>query len=141
MSQNKRPSGPLMKFGKDLAAAHNIKYPTNPMPFAIRLTVPLEAKVFYIHKVTDRYDADNISKPLWDALQKSAYGNDNVIKYLETLKMDFGKTPDRFELDITMMDEQDFVVLFDFMYSKTSSSDRLVYVAISDFQSKNVRFI
>jgi Holliday junction resolvase RusA-like endonuclease len=141
ISQNNRPKAKLDALKNDLVAAHNNKYPYTPMPLTSPLNIPLEAKVFYIHKVIDKFDADNISKPLWDALQGQAYNNDYIIKYLETIKIDFYSIPDRFELDVTNIDEQDLEVLFDFIYDNHNPKERFLYVALSDYQSKNVRFV
>ncbi|MCH7396729.1 RusA family crossover junction endodeoxyribonuclease [Belliella sp. DSM 107340] len=141
LSQNDRPKAKLKILRSELVGAYNKKYPLNKMPLNILLNTPLEAKVFYIHKIRDRFDADNISKPLWDALQGQAYNNDYIIKYLETLKIHFNSTPDRLEFDVSNMDDQDLEDLINFIYDHPQPKDRLLYIALSEYKSKNVRLI
>ncbi len=141
LSQNNRPSAKLDELRDDLKHAYNVKYSPGSLPCTPLLKEPLEAKVFYIHKIEDKMDADNISKPLWDALNKITYQDDFAIKYLETLKIDFGKTSDRLSLDVTNLDSQDFENLFDFIFDTRGIEDRFLYVAVSDYESKNVRFV
>jgi Holliday junction resolvase RusA-like endonuclease len=138
LSQNNRPSAFLTRLGTDLINAHNVKY-KKKMPFNPCIKGSLQAKVFYIHRVPDYKDADNISKPLWDSLNKKAYDDDKQIKYLETLKIDVN-TPDIVELDITSIAFDDFHKLFDFVFDIGISKDRMLYVDISDYESNKVRF-
>ena len=81
LSQNNRSSALIARLQNDLTIAHNLKYSANPMPKAPRISGSLQAKVFYIHRVPDYKDADNISKPLWDSLNNHAYYDDKQIKY------------------------------------------------------------
>lgn len=41
----------------------------------------LYAIVYYFHNVKTDLDADNMSKPIWDALESSAYSDDKVIRW------------------------------------------------------------
>lgn len=140
LSQNNRSTALLNRLRLDLTVAHNIKYPTNLLP-----KVPLiddeylQAKVFYIHRVPDYKDADNISKPLWDCLNNHAYKDDKQIKYIETLKINV-TTTDIFELDTTTIEDGDYQKLLDFIFDITSTKERMLYVDVSEYQSKNVRF-
>ncbi|RLC19757.1 MAG: hypothetical protein DRI57_06380 [Deltaproteobacteria bacterium] len=43
-------------------------------------TSPLYGKVYYFHRENTQLDADNLSKPVWDALEGLAYEDDSVIK-------------------------------------------------------------
>lgn len=99
----------------------------------------LMVKAFYIHRVPDYKDADNISKPLWDSLNDHAYLDDEQIKYLETLKIKFD-TPDIMQLDVTSMDEYDLERLFQFLDNNTGNEERFLYVEINDYMSNKVRF-
>ena len=73
ISQNNRSTALLTRLRNELTAAHNIKYPANMLPRVPLINEEyLQAKVFYIHKVPDYKDADNISKPLWDSLNNHA---------------------------------------------------------------------
>ena len=140
LSQNNRTSALLNRLKNDLTVAHNVKYPMNRLP-----KVPLindnylQAKVFYIHKVPDFKDADNISKPLWDSLNNHAYVDDKQIKYIETLKVDINRT-DLVEFNTENMDNEDYEKLVDFVLNPINNTDRILYVNIADYESKNVRF-
>ena len=138
LSQNSRSSTDLEKFRFQLLYAYFNKFTSETLPLNPFLKDSLEAKAFYIHKVKDRFDADNISKPLWDALNKHAYKDDRQIKYLETLKIDTN-TPDIFELDITDIEIDDLNKILDFLFDTSGLKERILYVALTDYESKNVR--
>lgn len=138
LSQNNRSTALIARLQYDLTVAHNLKYVTNPMPKTPRISGTLQAKVFYIHRVPDLKDADNISKPLWDSLNNHAYQDDEQIKYLETLKIDVN-TFDILELDLTNIDSDDFSKIVDFVLDPSSPTQRILYVCVSDFESKKVR--
>jgi Holliday junction resolvase RusA-like endonuclease len=139
LSQNNRSTALITRLRNDLTVAHNLKYVTNPMPKTPRISGSLQAKVFYIHRVPDYKDADNISKPLWDSLNGYAYVDDEQIKYIETLKINV-TTRDIFQLDITDIDILDLQVLLDFLDNTGGSKERILYVNVSDYESNKVRF-
>lgn len=140
LSQNNRSTAQLLRLRDDLSIAHNLKYSKNPMP-----KVPLiedeylQAKVFYIHRVPDYKDADNISKPLWDCLNNHAYRDDKQIKYIETLKVDLNRE-DLIEFNTDNMDNDDYSTLVEFILGDDKSRERMIYINVSDYESKNVRF-
>jgi CTP:phosphocholine cytidylyltransferase-like protein len=138
LSQNNRSSAKLARLRNDLMNAHNLKYGHETM---IQHSGNLEAKVFYLHSVFDFKDADNISKPLWDSLNNYAYVDDKQIKYLETLKIQIDKNNhgDILELDLTNIDNDDLSKVVDFMLNPASPTKRILYVCVSDFESKKVR--
>ncbi|MFZ2897251.1 MAG: RusA family crossover junction endodeoxyribonuclease [Saprospiraceae bacterium] len=141
VSQNNRSTATINRLQRDLVAAHNQKYPNDPMPKNPQISSdPLCAKVFYIHRVPDFKDADNISKPLWDALNGIAYVDDRQIRYLETFKID-ESYPGLFEIDITEIDTIDLSAILDFFENIQNDQDRILYVSISDHENSNVRFI
>jgi hypothetical protein len=140
LSQNNRSSILLTRLRNVLTTAHNVKYPSNPLPKVPLINDEyLQAKVFYIHKVPDYKDADNISKPLWDSLNNHAYVDDKQIKYIETLKINLN-TRDLVELNTENMDNHDFEKLVDFVFDITGTKERILYINVSDYESKNVRF-
>ncbi len=140
ISQNSRRLADVLALGGILEAAHNTKA-ANLIPPGNTMTPipndPLLARVYYIHKIEDKKDADNISKPLWDSLNKRAYPDDRSIKYLETLKVHV-KAQGLHELDVTYMDDKDFDDLIDFLVDPRKQ--RFLYVEISDLQFNKVRF-
>lgn len=139
VSQNNRSSGLIARLQNDLTTAHNTKYGPLSMPKVPQIIGSLQAKVFYLHRVPDYKDADNISKPLWDSLNNHAYQDDKQIKYLETLKIDIN-TPDIFQLDITEIEDTELQSLLDFLSNVGGAKNRILYVDISDYESKKVRF-
>lgn len=140
LSQNNRSTAQLRRLRNDLTNAHNLKYPHDTLPkFPLINDEYLQAKVFYIHRVPDFKDADNISKPLWDCLNKHAYEDDKQIKYIETLKVDV-KRSDLVEFNTENMDNDDYEKLVDFVLNPGSKKERILYVNVSDYESKNVRF-
>lgn len=141
LSQNNRSSARINSLGNAIIAAHNLKYPKDPWPRTITNYElnDLEAKVFYLHKVNDFKDADNISKPLWDSLNAKYYKDDKQIKYLETLKVSTKNTNNWLEFDLTDADDSDFIDLVDFLLG-INKDERVLYIALDDFKAKNVRF-
>jgi hypothetical protein len=144
LSQNNRTKTLVDNLGNDLIREYNT-YPSKASYFSLPrnrtnwLTCDLSVKVFYIHKSLDRFDADNISKPLWDSLNEKVYQDDYQNKYLETLKVD-RKTVGSCEFDITNMDLEDLAVLEDFLFNSASTIDKLLYIEVSDFDMKKIRF-
>lgn len=144
LSQNNRSRALIARLRTDLELAHNQKYPLPnvrlPRNQNTFIQGDLQVKAFYIHKSKDKKDADNISKPLWDSLNNSAYEDDRQIKYLETLKIEFGLHPDIIYLDLTDIDSNDFYDMVDFVLNPNNPDDKILYINISDYESKNVRF-
>ncbi len=139
VSQNSRRWPYLVRLRNDCLIWYNQKYPGTPLP-VIHKPTELEAKLFYIHRKYDKKDADNISKPFWDSFNTYAYDDDRQIKYLETLKIDVN-TLDILELDVTNLDQHDCDQLIDFLLNPAPTKERILYVAISDYQSKKVRLV
>lgn len=144
LSQNSRTLALVTSLGDALIAQYN-SYPSKVLNFPLPrnvanwLTCDLSVKLFYIHKSLDRYDADNISKPLWDALNGRVYKDDFQNKYLETLKIDT-RAVGSCEFDITNMDLEDLVVLEDFLFNPRNIDDKLLYIEVSDFNMQKIRF-
>lgn len=144
LSQNSRTLALVNNLGDALIREYNT-YPLKVANFTLPrnhtnwLTCDLSVKVFYIHKLLDRYDADNISKPLWDSFNKKVYKDDFQIKYLETLKID-KRTVGSCEFDITDMDLDDLAVLEDFLFNSANIDDKLLYIEVSDFNMQKIRF-
>ncbi|MCP4351585.1 MAG: RusA family crossover junction endodeoxyribonuclease [Desulfobacterales bacterium] len=76
---NKKPksmqSGTKSKYQEHLRYAYN-EY-CNSDDFEV---VPLYGKAYYFHRESTQLDADNMSKPIWDALEGLAYEDDSIIK-------------------------------------------------------------
>jgi Holliday junction resolvase RusA-like endonuclease len=142
VSQNNRSK--KMVWYRNLLKTHfNIKYPnlTFPLPNGLMIKNPtiLHGKVFYIHKVYDPKDADNISKPLWDALQYQLFEDDNQILHRQALKVKENQ-PNILALNVTEMADMDYYHLIEFLIDSNNSDDRLMYIELSDYKSENVIF-
>ena len=142
ISQNNRRRTTVDALGDELVAAHNAKYPADIWPRAVgnHETNDLQVRVYYLHKVPDGKDADNISKPLWDSLNKRYYWDDRQIKYLETLKVGTTDGHDLNTFDLTEIEDADFDYLVEFLIDPANTTDRLLYIAIDDFSTNSVRF-
>lgn len=53
------------------------RYHGTPIP----LNESLYGVVYYFHNVRTQLDADNLSKPIWDALKSVAYVDDKLIRF------------------------------------------------------------
>ena len=144
LSQNSRRSATVTALGNSLISARNLKYgtsrPTWPLSRANQIVDDLQVKCFYIHKDRDKKDADNISKPLWDSLNKKYYDDDKRIKYLETLKISNHNESHWNQFDINDMEDDDLRVLYDFLLNKSNTNKKLLYVRIEEYDAKKVRF-
>ena len=142
LSQNNRSSMLINNLGNALMRAYGMcskssrfTLPRTPSSW---LTGDLCVKAFYIHKVRDYKDADNISKPLWDALNTRVYKDDRQIRYLETLKVNVASVGSC-EFDISDIDDEDLNDLTDFLFNPTSTVNRLLYIEVADLDLKKVR--
>lgn len=54
---------------------------------------PLYGKVYYFHMEPTGLDADNLSKPVWDALKGLPYSDDKSIRLREAGLIDLRNTP------------------------------------------------
>jgi hypothetical protein len=66
---------------------------------------PCYGIVYYFPKGRSTTDADNISKPLWDALRGVAYEDDAVLRFRQAGVIDTSET-DMSELDLTNMPDE-----------------------------------
>lgn len=95
------------------------------VPRPERLTDPLYGVVYYFHNVKTDTDADNVSKPVWDSLEGTAFDDDRTIRW--RLAGVFDLTQAGVDvLDVTRVPE---AVLTD-LYEMIDSRDHFVYVEI-----------
>ena len=145
LSQNNRPTRLLQQYRTQLIGPFQQKYRIPPPAIRhgyIRKPIALHGKAIYIHKAKDSKDADNISKPLWDALNMYLYDDDNQIIHRQVVKAYLGD-PDIYnlhEFDLTHVGSTEFTELVYFILDSTNTDDRLIYIDISDYESKNVKF-
>lgn len=96
-----------------------LKYVPQPEP----LDGPLYGVVYYFHNVKTDTDADNVSKPVWDSLEGTAFEDDRFIRW--RLAGVFDLTMSGVDvLDVTRVPEP---VLTD-LYDMIDTRDHFVYV-------------
>jgi hypothetical protein len=78
VSQNNRGSAKIVAYRLALQSKMNAIYGAGSHMFNV--TDDLYGLVYYFRKRIFGFDADNVSKPLWDALESVCYVNDKVIK-------------------------------------------------------------
>lgn len=91
----------------------------------------LYAVSYYFYKNRLQIDADNLSKPIWDALQTTIYRDDKVIKLRFSGVYDIGKLGNAESLDVTKMPMNvysDFLNLID-------SSEHIIYVELGSLRN------
>jgi len=82
--------------------------------------------VYYFHKRKIELDADNLSKPVWDALEKILYNDDKIIKLRYSGVYDLNS--DITKLDITKMPKN---VYCDFLeYIDNTQYEHLLYIEL-----------
>lgn len=102
-------------------------------------TVPLTSNlygiVYYFYKSTTQLDADNLSKPVWDALQGAAYNNDFQVRYRSAGLFNF-RTEKIEELDLTNIPDYllpDFLLMLD-------NCKHFLYVEFGEFTYDLIQF-
>jgi Holliday junction resolvase RusA-like endonuclease len=82
--------------------------------------------VYYFYKSKTGSDADNLSKPIWDALKTVLYNDDKIIKLRYSGVYDLNNDVNK--LDITKMPSN---VYMDFMeYIENIQSEHLLYIEL-----------
>jgi hypothetical protein len=83
--------------------------------------------IYYFHKVKTELDADNLSKPIWDALKSVAYTDDKIIRFRSSGVFDLQS--EQLEiLDLSTM--PDYV--FDDFLRMIESEDHILYVEFGE---------
>jgi Holliday junction resolvase RusA-like endonuclease len=102
-------------------------------------TPPLESClygiVYYFHKAKTQLDADNLSKPVWDALRGAAFTDDFQIRFRSAGLFNFGAEKIE-ELDLTNMPDyvlDDFLIMLD-------SRKHILYVEFGEFSYDLIQF-
>jgi hypothetical protein len=83
------------RYKQGLKEAFKTAYPDHS-PFE----APCYGIVYYFHSAGVDIDADNLSKPVWDALKHAAYGDDAIIRFRQVGILDMNDA-DFAELDLT----------------------------------------
>ena len=138
LSQNNRTRALLNTYSDDLCRAFGNCNPTTPVPLAPMIMDELYGKVYYFHKVKDKKDADNLSKPLWDALNEKLYDDDYQIKFRESAKL-FADPLSTYGINVSNAEPKDYDVIVDFFLNPVCTATRLLYIEIGDFDCKMMK--
>jgi Holliday junction resolvase RusA-like endonuclease len=82
--------------------------------------------VYYFHKRKTELDADNLSKPIWDALENVVYDNDRIIKLRYSGIYDISKPDSIYEINTERMSK---TVLDEFM-KLIDDNDHIIYIEL-----------
>lgn len=99
------------------------------------LDTPLYGIVYYFHNQPNQLDADNLSKPIWDALEGIAYQDDLIIQLRHAGVINLRKT------DLTVFDLSrvpDLVA--NDMIAFAGTRDHIVYVEFGSLESEMFTF-
>jgi Holliday junction resolvase RusA-like endonuclease len=118
------------RFKKAIRNAFKSYYPSTEL-----LSNDLYGVVYYFHKKHNQLDADNLSKPIWDALEGILYEDDSIIKYRTAGIFDL-RSSELEILDITLMPEQ---VASDFL-ERLDDSDHILYIEIGNLDYSLFKF-
>ena len=94
-------------------------------PHQTILTGRLYGVVYYFHKVPTQIDADNLSKPVFDALKNELYKDDRSVEVVRSGNFDLGAFGTD-ELDLTRVPDN---VVSDFLQA-LDHSDHILYIEI-----------
>ncbi len=92
--------------------------------------------VYYFHRAQSTIDADNLSKPVWDALRQIAYADDGQIEFRAAGL--FNLQSDQFEsLDVSRVPDP---VLEALLGTLDAPNDHILYVEVGPFDPALFRF-
>ena len=96
-------------------------------PFAITQNGQFYGIVYYFHRVSNQIDADNLSKPVFDALKNELYTDDKFLKVVRSGIFDL--TANGIEvLNLTKVPDN---VFSDFLRA-LDRSDHILYIEVGD---------
>lgn len=91
------------------------------------LVTPTYGRVYYFRRVAHQLDADNLSKPILDALKGHAYADDSIVELRSSGIIDL-RSNDISAFDLTRVPP---MVIDDFVDS-IGSADHVIYVELGD---------
>ncbi|MEK7395728.1 MAG: RusA family crossover junction endodeoxyribonuclease, partial [Candidatus Poribacteria bacterium] len=105
---------------------------------AVQLEGNLYGVVYYFHRVPTQIDADNISKPIWDALNEIAFQDDRniVLRIAGVFNLNLE------QIDVIDLSQMPDLVLDDFseMINENGGKQRIIYVEIGKLNYNLFRF-
>ena len=92
-------------------------------------------KVYYFHWESTQLDADNLSKPIWDALEGLAYEDDSIIKLRHAGIIDLRET-DLQQFDLTSIPDD----VADSFLDMVGSEKHILYIELGKFLNNLIIF-
>ena len=93
------------------------------------------AVVYYFHRVPSQQDADNISKPILDALEGLAYEDDRLVKFRQAAMFDLVSDP-LGELEMSNIPGEVFSRFLEML----DNEEHILYVEVGQLSFKQIRF-
>ncbi len=118
------------RFQERIRQAYHTYYPATDL-----LAEPLYGVVYYFHNQHNQLDADNLSKPIWDALEGLAFEDDRVIQLRHAGVVDLRST-DMTTFDLSSMPD---TVIDDFI-EMIGSEDHVLYVEFGNLDQSMFLF-
>ncbi len=104
-------------------------------PSAVPITSNLYGFVCYFYKSKTQFDADNLSKPVWDALVNTAYQDDSIVRLRTSGLID----QDSNEIDAIDVTHMPDTVLDDFL-DMLDDESHIIYVEMGPLDYGFFRF-
>lgn len=104
-------------------------------PSVVPITGNQYGFVCYFYRSKTPFDADNLSKPIWDALVKTAYQDDSIIRLRTSGLID----QDSYELDAIDVTNMPDTILDDFL-SMLDNANHIIYVEMGPLDYGFFRF-
>ena len=101
----------------------------------IKIDGNLYGVTYYFHKGKTELDADNLSKPIWDALESRAYADDKLIKFRASGVFDLRSEPIEV-LDLSNVPDY----LFDDFLDLIKKEEHILYVEFGKLDHSLFRF-
>lgn len=90
---------------------------------------------YYFHRGPTQIDADNLSKPIWDALQGAVYDDDASIKLRIAGVIDLSKPDGVVEMDLLRMPER----VYESFLEAIDGEEHILYIEIGSIGMHHYR--
>jgi hypothetical protein len=96
---------------------------------------PLYASIYYFHRRPSEQDADNISKPILDALEGLAYEDDRVVRFRQAAMFSLDSDP-LSDLNLSGVPEE----ILESLLEKLEREDHVLYIELGRLSFQQFRF-
>lgn len=104
-------------------------------PDSTRGPGPLYASIYYFHRRPSEQDADNISKPILDALEGLAYEDDRVVRFRQSAMFALDSDP-LSDLNLSGVPEE----ILESLLEMLEREDHVLYVELGRLSFQRFRF-